>query len=487
MESNIQRHRPPSRRGSRKRARKAPLMKNVIVGKEEGNGAMADNINELGRVSGGEGERSKTGESQLPLLPEVPDELRAGGSSELAQQVTMAGQERVAKLTEAATLDGLAAMQERVEVGEKNVKKKRPRTQRESDEESDGGDERSVNWKPDPFPPTIPTMEKKRRWREWKAQFVAMMELRGEKRQQRKALMLYTSVGPEVRRVIDQGKMMAPTKEDEGGQPFFDVMLKRLDEYFDKFSDGGVEVRIFHDMKQDATESAHEFYQRLMEQADICGFTGVDQLVRVRLIDGLRDKVVTEHAHMANLPSAEIVGMAARNEAKRAAAIVQPTKPGPRAEALREEDIAAIAAAVQGKMKGKSGGYSERYRPYGAEDRRARERDAAKTRERPRERSRERSRGRQRAGPSNERPRKDGDGSRRKPDGEGKRQGSRECPRCRDRFTHRTDESCPAKGMRCFKCRGTGHMAAACKERDGAYAVEYDKDAKEEVDEKWMS
>lgn len=368
-------------------------------------------------------------------------------------------------------------------------------TQRETDEESDGGDERSVNWKPEPFPSAIPTTEKKRSWREWKAQFVAMMELRGEKRQQRKALMLYTSVGPEIRRVIDQGKMMAPSKEDEGGQPFFDMMLKRLDEYFDKFSDGGVEVRIFHDMKQDATESAHEFYQRLMEQADICGFAGVDQLVRVRLIDGLRDKVVTEHAHMANLPSAEIVGMAARNEAKRAAAIVQPTKSGVRAEALREEDIAAIAAVVQGKMKGKSGGYSARYRPYDAEDRRARERDAAKTRERPRERSRgrprersrERSRGRQRAGPSNGRPRKDGDGSRKESDGEGKRQGSRECPRCQDRFTHRTDGSCPAKGMRCYRCHGTGHLAAACKERDGANAVEYDKDAEEEVDEKWMS
>lgn len=125
MESNIQRHRSPSRRGSRNRAWKAPLMENVIVGKEEG--AMADNISDLGRVNGGEGERSETGDSQLPSLPDVPDELRAGGLSERAQQGTVAGQERVVEPTEAATFDRLAAVQGRVEVGEKNAKKKRPR------------------------------------------------------------------------------------------------------------------------------------------------------------------------------------------------------------------------------------------------------------------------------------------------------------------------------------------------------------------------
>lgn len=366
---------------------------------------------------------------------------------------------------------------------ERQKQKHRKRTRRERDGESEGDDERSVNWKPEPFPEAIPTTEKKRRWREWKAQFLAVMELRGEKQQKRKALLLFACVGAEVQRVIQQEKMMEPPKEGEGGKPFFEVMLQRLDRHFDKFSDGSVEVRLFNDMKQSPTETAHEFHQRLLEQADICGFSEVEQLVRVRLIDGLRDKVVTEHAHMANLPSSEIVGMASRNEARRAA-IAEPPRTQGRTESFRDDEIAAIAAAIRSKLPEKSGQYSERYRPYGSEDRQSRGRARQGSSFKPRERPFERPRGRPQRGFTNKRPGKSPDGVVKKEEAKEKPRRGQECERCLGRYTHR-DGVCPAKTMECFKCGVNGHLAAACKEPEGANMVESDKDGKDEVEE-WL-
>lgn len=327
--------------------------------------------------------------------------------------------------------------------------KKKKRSVSSESSSSGGRDESgSTQWgkgiKPDPFPKSVPPTEMNRRWREWKTQFMVVLELRGRAKQRQKALLLFASVGAEVQKIITQNQMLGKPSEDKEGSACFDELVRRLDKYFAKFSDPGVEIKVFNEMKQGTDETAHGFHQRLVEQANICGIASYEQLFRARLIEGLRDRRVTEHAYMTNASSKLIIDMATRNEARQVVA-----KPDTAAGASLESQVRAEdVAAVTERKRGSSDGANRRFQPY---ERRSGGNMRGSRSEHPPWRGRDRrdaGRGRAR-------------GTGVKAEGP---EPSKACGRCKGTLSH-YDGRCRAAEMKCYACARKGHIAVACREK----------------------
>ena len=173
-------------------------------------------------------------------------------------------------------------------------------------------------FKPDPFPPNLPSPEKYQAWRLWKKQFMVALELSGETSQRNKANFLVISVGEEVRQLIFTLDLLPDAVPGET-KPVFDILVQGLETHFKGTSDETVDLTAFNTMKQGEKEGARDFHIRLMRQANLCGFLGQESLIKARFVTGMRDRKAAEQAFSQNWDLLQTVSVAARNEAAAAA------------------------------------------------------------------------------------------------------------------------------------------------------------------------
>lgn len=105
---------------------------------------------------------------------------------------------------------------------------------------------------PKEFPAKVEITAKRHQWLAWRRQFEAHLILKGYAPPSYLATYLYTTIGSEMRQVIDQEEMRTQQPSDnESRADAYERLLSRLDAYFLRLSDRGTDIRILNTMKQE--------------------------------------------------------------------------------------------------------------------------------------------------------------------------------------------------------------------------------------------
>lgn len=348
-----------------------------------------------------------------------------------------------------------------------------PRDEYESSSSDEGGCWKgAARWangpQPKEFPARIENTAKRQQWLAWRRQFEAHLKLKGFAPPEYLSTYLYTTIGPELRQVIDQEEMITrPITADEEFGDAYEKLMSRLDLHFHRLSVRGTDICILNTMKQEQSESVNDYHTRLMNQAEVCDLQRSDWTVRQVFIDGLSDTYVKNDAFTRNLSINEALTMASRREVQDREMKMRTTTTEEKYESAEikpkeGEEVAMLhekrtnwggnrsrfggdrSNGGRGLRGGQQGRYTNRF-PHRVN----REYEGSINSE---ERN---SFGRRGVGPSRYAGSRDG------------RQSERcggLCTRCGRSTCDGSQKSCPAMGRTCFVCREIGHFGAVCKQ-----------------------
>lgn len=278
--------------------------------------------------------------------------------------------------------------------------------------------------RPEPFPVGVPHDTRWSTWIDWKVQFEAALAVSGRLTQNEMANHLFLSVGSDLRQIINAYGMKPEVAKVPADYPFYDKLVEGLDRHFEGSSDATVDMKNLMGMSQKEHESVRDFHVRLMLQARVCfkrNFVGGEytELLRDRLVGGLRNREVANMAFLNEWGIEKVVEVAARSETlqlnKKLMAEMKPL-----AEVF---EVKAEVSPLQERRPDLSNRVSKSSR----------------------------------SGRDSKRP------ARAPKSGEGFRRGPAKCKDC-GLERHRTG-SCPAIGQECRECHEIGHYAAACNRR----------------------
>lgn len=280
-------------------------------------------------------------------------------------------------------------------------------------------------FKVESFPKGVKPTEQLHEWTFWLANFEMASEKAGVFDQRAKAIDLSLHIGEDVRRIIIGKEMMPPEKAVSSNFPFYDNVVRLLDEHFRGLTDESVDVTVFNTLKQGEKETAIEFEFRLKQVARRVNETN-PAMIRTRYIDGLRDKDLRERAFIDGISLSDAVKMATRKEA--IASKQQEFSP------WGGQPITVAAIAQVNQRQGWNDSHSHASRPHDSRSRDSRYQPS---------RSTDFKRGNAGHGYGGKAPSK--------------------CPNCG--VVEHKFGTCPAERATCFECNKIGHFKHMCTKR----------------------
>lgn len=145
--------------------------------------------------------------------------------------------------------------------------------------------------KPKEYPINTPSHQRYPKWLAWQKNFIQAVILSRIKDPNEIAGMLYTSVGDEIRLLIDTLAL-----SDNKGID----LCRALTEHFKAGSDPTQDIETLRNLKQSPRESAQEFLIRLRQQAAICELGSNNSYIVVALRSGLLNRDVARLSKLNN-------------------------------------------------------------------------------------------------------------------------------------------------------------------------------------------
>lgn len=168
--------------------------------------------------------------------------------------------------------------------------------------------------KVDPFPKGTKPTDQYQEWNYWKANFEMAAEKAGLCDQRALSIELSLHIGEEVRRIIIAKDFLPAERSVGPDYPFYDAVVGKLDQHFRNLTDISVDIISFNKLAQAADETAQEFDMRLRMMAKRAQESN-PVMLRTRLLEGLRDKDLSQRAYIEGFTHEEVVRMATRKEA----------------------------------------------------------------------------------------------------------------------------------------------------------------------------
>lgn len=270
-------------------------------------------------------------------------------------------------------------------------------------------------------------------WRDWHDLIEMALNTAEVRDQSKRANHLTMAVGDEVRVIIKTRKLYV--KRDEPGYPYYDELVKGLEEYFREISDPLIENLELRRMKQKARESPRDWYNRVVEAASRVGGEQ-DENVRTTWCDGLYDEGMKREVFTNKMTIEAAVTLATRHFALAEMKLKSVEAEGK----LQRELIGSTAAEDITKIPMEVHAVKKESRDFQRSSREqrgvGRSRSPLQWRRATESQSRDRW---NRPGNSN-----------------------RECRSCG--FDHGRDDRCPARNVNCRTCGKVGHFARKCRD-----------------------
>lgn len=154
-------------------------------------------------------------------------------------------------------------------------------------------------------------------WKKWRETLEVALERANCTNQREMALELTLQIGQKGKELITANDFLKRVGDVPQDFPFYDDLAQKLTDHFKSFSDINIDVANFNSAKQGENEPIVEFHLRLKEAARKIGAVN-DSMVKARLIDGMRDRILSEQAYDQQYVIEKIVAVASRREAAEA-------------------------------------------------------------------------------------------------------------------------------------------------------------------------
>lgn len=129
-------------------------------------------------------------------------------------------------------------------------------------------------------------------WCDYEKRLETHLKLKGDVSQWQRSLYVASALGPVISGLVNRKKWIAKLPIE--GCRHFDIVMKKLREYFRQFANPSTAHDNLTQAEQGQSESIMDFYERLLRMAEVCGLSQKNILVKNALIKGLRDKMLKE-------------------------------------------------------------------------------------------------------------------------------------------------------------------------------------------------
>lgn len=169
-------------------------------------------------------------------------------------------------------------------------------------------------FKTEPFEPGARPTAHYHEWRKWLEVFEVALERAGCCDQRTMSLELMLQIGHKMKGLITTKGFLRRADDSDPNFPFYDHLVRSLTGYFRNFADINIDVADFNSMKQNEKESMVNFHMRLTEASERVGGVSTAMLTG-RLLDGMRDRALSEQAYDFGFSEDKIIEVASKREA----------------------------------------------------------------------------------------------------------------------------------------------------------------------------
>ena len=168
-----------------------------------------------------------------------------------------------------------------------------------------------------------------RAWLKWKREFSCRLRYFRVVKPEDKYDALTIYGGDEICELLDTLVLEEPDFASSATNTGdYDLAIQKLDEYFDPLVNKDSARNKFDSMKQNQSESVSEYYVRLKTQARKCQFPDVNDTIRSKLLQTMKDRKLRREAMTKSYTLSQLLTQAANKEAiDRQARDIETTKP----------------------------------------------------------------------------------------------------------------------------------------------------------------